>query len=118
MIKKKNSWKDKNLGFVWSKRRVKVGQWLWFVLWLGSEVERGFHQGAGLSFPASATGGCLGFLIGWPRCGAKGKGRVLGLECCQWSNIKNRLWEFPGGPVVRTRHSHCQGPGFDPWSGN
>ena len=26
--------------------------------------------------------------------------------------------EFPGGPVVRTLHSHCRGPGFDPWSGN
>ena len=26
--------------------------------------------------------------------------------------------KFPGGPVVRTRHSHCRGPGFDPWSGN
>ena len=26
--------------------------------------------------------------------------------------------EFPGGPVVRTQRSHCQGPGFGPWSGN
>ena len=25
--------------------------------------------------------------------------------------------EFPGGPVVRTLHSHCRGPGFNPWSG-
>ena len=24
----------------------------------------------------------------------------------------------PGGPVVRTPSSHCQGPGFSPWSGN
>ena len=23
---------------------------------------------------------------------------------------------FPGGPVVRTLHSHCPGPGFNPWS--
>ena len=23
-------------------------------------------------------------------------------------------WEFPGGPVVRTWHFHCRGPGFDP----
>ena len=22
---------------------------------------------------------------------------------------------FPGGPVFRTLHSHCPGPGFNPW---
>ena len=26
--------------------------------------------------------------------------------------------EFPGGPVVRTLGSPCQGPRFNPWSGN
>ena len=26
--------------------------------------------------------------------------------------------EFPGGPEVRTPRSHCQGHGFDTWSGN
>ena len=36
------------------------------------------------------------------------------LDCIK---IKN-FWEFPGGPVVRTRHFHCLGPGFNPWSGN
>ena len=25
---------------------------------------------------------------------------------------------FPGSPVVRTGHFHCQGLGFDPWLGN
>ena len=25
--------------------------------------------------------------------------------------------DFPVGPVVKT-HSHCDGPGFHPWSGN
>ena len=25
-----------------------------------------------------------------------------------------QLREFPGGPVVRTTHFHCSGPGFDP----
>ena len=25
---------------------------------------------------------------------------------------------FPGGPVSKTLHSQCRGPGFDPWSGN
>ena len=28
------------------------------------------------------------------------------------------LWEFPGGPVVRTPCFHCRGHRFDPWSGN
>ena len=26
--------------------------------------------------------------------------------------------EFPERPMVRTPHSHCQGPGFNPQSGN
>ena len=25
------------------------------------------------------------------------------------------LWDFFGGPVVRTQHFHCWGPGFNPW---
>ena len=28
------------------------------------------------------------------------------------------IGEFPSGPVVRTPHFLCSGPGFDPWSGN
>ena len=27
-------------------------------------------------------------------------------------------WGLPGGPVAKTPCSQCQGPGFDPWSGN
>ena len=26
----------------------------------------------------------------------------------------SKKWEFPGGPVVRTRHFHCWGPGSIP----
>ena len=26
--------------------------------------------------------------------------------------------DFPCGPVVRTLHSQCRGPGFNPWLGN
>ena len=26
--------------------------------------------------------------------------------------------DFPGGAVAKTWSSQCQGPGFDPWSGN
>ena len=28
------------------------------------------------------------------------------------------FWEFPGGPVIRTPSSHCQGPRFNHWSRN
>ena len=24
-------------------------------------------------------------------------------------------WEFPGGLLMRTLHSHCRGPQFNPW---
>ena len=30
---------------------------------------------------------------------------------------KTALWEFPGGPVVRTQHFHCQCPGLIPGRG-
>ena len=31
------------------------------------------------------------------------------------TTLNNKVaWEFPGGPVVRTLSSHCQGPGFNP----
>ena len=26
------------------------------------------------------------------------------------------IWDFPGGPVVKTPSFHCRGLGFDPWS--
>ena len=26
--------------------------------------------------------------------------------------------DFAGGSVVKTLHSQCRGPGFNPWSGN
>ena len=31
---------------------------------------------------------------------------------------KTKTGEVPGGPVVRTRHIHCCGPGLNPWWGN
>ena len=31
--------------------------------------------------------------------------------------IKNKVLGFPGGPVAKTPHSQCRGPGFDSWSG-
>ena len=30
---------------------------------------------------------------------------------------KNRWWDFPAGPVVRTLRFHCRGPRFDLWLG-
>ena len=31
---------------------------------------------------------------------------------------KSQTVDFPGGPVVKTLHFHCRGPGFDPCLGN
>ena len=31
---------------------------------------------------------------------------------------RSGLWDFPGGPVVKTPCFHCRGHRFDPWSGN
>ena len=33
-------------------------------------------------------------------------------------SLKILHWGFPGGPVGKTPHSQCRGPGFNPWSGN
>ena len=42
-----------------------------------------------------------------------------GSECCKYILNKNHFdRDFPGGPAVKTLHSQCRGPGFDPWSGN
>ena len=35
-----------------------------------------------------------------------------------WNRKRLRTWDFPGGPMAKTPHSQCRGPGFDPWSGN
>ena len=32
--------------------------------------------------------------------------------------IKTLTREYPGSPAVRTLRFHCQGYGFNPWSGN
>ena len=63
----------------------------------------------------------LYFMGVWPDWAAKCKKKQ-----------KNKPWEkhqiykkkqtvprdFPRGPVAKTVHSQCRGPGFDPWSGN
>ena len=33
-------------------------------------------------------------------------------------NKSERVWDFPGGPVVKTLRFQCRGPGFEPWLGN
>ena len=38
------------------------------------------------------------------------------MVCAFLSYLRN-LWEFPGGPVVRTQHSHSRGPGSIPGEG-
>ena len=32
--------------------------------------------------------------------------------------ITEMCQDFPGGPVAKTPHSQCRGPGSDPWSGH
>ena len=46
-------------------------------------------------------------------CAVYGEDAVTDRMCQKWF-----VGDFPGGPVVRTLHFHCQGPGFNPWSGN
>ena len=36
----------------------------------------------------------------------------------EYKKKKYPIRGLPGGPVAKTLHSHCRGPGFDPWSGN
>ena len=45
-------------------------------------------------------------------------GDFLHVALCAHFYSKNKLREFPDSPVVRTPHSHCPRPGFNPWSGN
>ena len=33
-------------------------------------------------------------------------------------SFKEELGDFLGGPLAKTPHFQCRGPGFDPWSGN
>ena len=41
------------------------------------------------------------------------------LICHWWTFAQSNLsWDSPRGPVGKTPHSQCRGPGFDPWSGN
>ena len=35
-----------------------------------------------------------------------------------FKHIKNKMGDFPGGPVAKTPRSQCRGPGFAAWSGN
>ena len=37
--------------------------------------------------------------------------------CIKKEKIKN-VWDFRGGPVVKTPRFQCRGCGFNPWLGN
>ena len=44
-------------------------------------------------------------------------------KCCSWCFTNNKhynssYWDFPGGPMAKTRSSQCRGLRFDPSSGN
>ena len=43
---------------------------------------------------------------------------ILTLKTTTTTKKKTSSRDFAGGPVVRTLRSHCQGSGFNPWSGN
>ena len=42
----------------------------------------------------------------------------LKLDLKEGLDIERPGEDFPGSPVVGSPRSHCQGPGFSPWSGN
>lgn len=66
-------------------------------------------------FPSSLTLTlALALAHAWPM---EGKQSWYLLLLCG-SFKQQRHWEFPGGPVVRTRHFHCQVYVFNPWTGN
>ena len=33
-------------------------------------------------------------------------------------DLKNKVWNLPGGPGIKNLLLQCRGQGFDPWSGN
>ena len=43
---------------------------------------------------------------------------VQGTHTSVWLDYKLSLWDFPGGPVVKTSHFQCKEHKFDPWLGN
>ena len=42
----------------------------------------------------------------------------ISCHTCQNGYHQKEHRDFPGGPVGKTSHSQCRGPGFYPWSGN
>ena len=83
--------------------------------------EMGLHNGY-----SPATAGLLRELeeerrdaqhTGCPGCGRPEDSPFLPASLTP-NHSRSRRWEFPGGPVVRMPHFHCQGLGFNPWSGN
>ena len=45
-------------------------------------------------------------------------GYLLAVSSHDRERKKGEKGDFPGGPVSKTPHSQCRGPGFDPWSQN
>ena len=58
----------------------------------------------------------------FPGVGLLGQSDRTSIGSCyilQEMQFKNTIdGDFSGGPVGKTPHSQCTGPGFDPWSGN
>ena len=48
----------------------------------------------------------------------KNRNEPLGAHELKIINARIKGGDFPGGPVVKTPHSHFRGRRFDPWPGN
>ena len=44
--------------------------------------------------------------------------RSGGIEISTYKWQMDSQGNYPGGPMIRTLYFHCQGPRFNPWSGN
>ena len=53
-----------------------------------------------------------------PEKGLAPGGVVSCVGVAERSARKKGLWDFLGGPVVKTLHCQCRGLGIDPWWGN
>ena len=61
---------------------------------------------------------CYSFLVKYHHLSIPNNGTNIPVYLYSFTNnSKKNLREFPGGPVLRTPHFHCQGPGSIPGQG-
>lgn len=85
--------------------------------------------GVGLALGDQMTGSVLHF---WSSGVLTGMQKLSKFQCADvllWAGVApsgaqrimstiDRLFEFPGSPLVKTLRVHCQGTRFNPWWGN